>query len=160
MRGAFLAWFVALALTDARTVEAMEEAFHDSLTGLPNRALFLDRLQHVLDVAARRATELCVLFVDLDRFKAVNDTLGHRVGDRLLAAVAERLTRCADEAGYARASAPLVARLGGGEFALLVADGPGRARFVTLRRMCRAWSRRPSLQRGPARYRDGRARRG
>jgi diguanylate cyclase (GGDEF)-like protein len=105
----------SLALTDARTVEAMEEAFHDSLTGLPNRALFLDRLQHALDVAARRATELCVLFVDLDRFKAVNDSIGHAAGDALLRAVGDRLAECTRAADTA-------ARFGGDEFAVLLED--------------------------------------
>ena len=105
----------SLALTDARTVEAMEEAFHDSLTGLPNRALFLDRLQHALDVAARRETELCVLFIDLDRFKAINDSIGHAAGDELLRAVAGRLSECTRAADTA-------ARFGGDEFAVLLED--------------------------------------
>ncbi|MFF6999345.1 putative bifunctional diguanylate cyclase/phosphodiesterase [Streptomyces sp. NPDC008313] len=71
-------------------------------------------------------------YLDLDGFKAVNDTLGHRVGDQLLAAVAERLTRCADEAGDTHAVTPLVARLGGDEFALLVEDSEGTDQLAEL----------------------------
>ncbi|MCB2412100.1 EAL domain-containing protein [Demequina sp. TTPB684] len=101
----------SLALTDARTVEAMREAFHDPLTGLPNRPLFLDRLTAALD--KRDAGPLAVLFVDLDRFKAVNDTMGHAAGDELLLQVAERIRSTTRTESSA-------ARFGGDEFALMV----------------------------------------
>ncbi len=108
---------------------------HDPVTRLPNRTLFFERLSAALeaesyDEGGTGRIGLC--YLDLDGFKAINDTLGHRVGDRLLAAVAERLTRCADEAGYGRAVAPLVARLGGDEFALLVEDSTGTEQLADL----------------------------
>ncbi len=104
---------VTLAVTDARTLEAMYQAFHDSLTGLASRALFLDRLQHGLSGAARSLTTVGLLFIDLDRFKMVNDTLGHAAGDLLLVEVAERVRGCL------RAS-DTAARFGGDEFAVLL----------------------------------------
>ncbi|MET9439914.1 EAL domain-containing protein [Streptomyces sp. NPDC006610] len=108
---------------------------HDPVTRLPNRALFFERLSAALDVEsyARGGTgRVGLCYLDLDGFKAINDTLGHRIGDLLLAAVAERLTACADEAGYGRASAPLVARLGGDEFALLVEGSTGTEQVADL----------------------------
>jgi diguanylate cyclase (GGDEF)-like protein/PAS domain S-box-containing protein len=111
---------------------------HDPVTRLPNRTLFFERLSAALETEAYERTgagrtgRIGLCYLDLDGFKAVNDTLGHRFGDRLLAAVAERLTRCADEAGYGRASAPLVARLGGDEFALLVEDSTGTEQLADL----------------------------
>ncbi len=89
------------------------QAFHDPLTGLPNRALFTDRAGHAIAVARRTGTTAAVLFVDLDDFKVVNDTMGHAVGDELLAGVARRLSAVARESDTA-------ARLGGDEFALLI----------------------------------------
>ncbi|MER7777269.1 EAL domain-containing protein [Streptomyces sp. NPDC096191] len=109
---------------------------HDPVTRLPNRALFFERLTAALDAETYEhggTGRIGVCYLDLDGFKAVNDTHGHRVGDRLLAAVAERLTRCAEEAADARSgSAPLVARLGGDEFALLVEDSTGTEQVADL----------------------------
>ncbi|MUL35154.1 EAL domain-containing protein [Gloeocapsopsis dulcis] len=92
------------------------EAFHDSLTGLPNRALFMQRLGYALVQAKRRHSYLfAVLFLDLDRFKLVNDSLGHLVGDQLLIAFVRRLEVCLR-------SMDIVARLGGDEFVILLDD--------------------------------------
>ena len=93
--------------------ELTHQAFHDSLTGLANRVLFADRLQHALARAARDGSVVGVLFIDLDDFKIVNDTLGHAVGDQLLISVADRI------AGALRAD-DTAARLGGDEFAALI----------------------------------------
>jgi diguanylate cyclase (GGDEF)-like protein len=94
--------------------QLLHDAFHDALTGLANRALFLDRLQHSLDLSGRHPDRACaVLILDLDRFKLVNDSFGHPAGDRLLASVADRL-RARMRGG------DTVARFGGDEFALLL----------------------------------------
>ncbi|MCA1657434.1 MAG: diguanylate cyclase, partial [Actinobacteria bacterium] len=95
--------------------EMRHQAFHDALTGLANRALFHDRLAHALDLHRRDLRAVSVLFLDLDDFKVINDTLGHAEGDRLLLAVAERLR-------VAVRTADTVARLGGDEFAVLLED--------------------------------------
>lgn len=90
-------------------------AHHDSLTGLPNRLLFSDRLNQKLAEARRSGSGTAVMFLDLDRFKVVNDSLGHRAGDLLLKAVAERLRRSLRDVDT-------IARMGGDEFTIIVSD--------------------------------------
>ena len=102
-----------VALRHEAEIRIMHLATRDPLTGLPNRAALMDRLQHGLKTAKRDHTQLGVLFLDLDRFKWTNDTLGHDVGDALLQIIAERLTALLRESDT-------VARLGGDEFAILL----------------------------------------
>ncbi|MGW2596424.1 putative bifunctional diguanylate cyclase/phosphodiesterase [Streptomyces klenkii] len=102
---------------------------HDPVTRLPNRSLFFERLTTALATASAAGGgtgRIGVCYLDLDGFKAINDTLGHRAGDRLLGAVARRLSECAAPGGH------LVARLGGDEFALLVEESAGTEQLVEL----------------------------
>jgi diguanylate cyclase (GGDEF)-like protein/PAS domain S-box-containing protein len=124
---------VVLTMRDSTERKELDEelrrrAFHDGLTGLANRALFLDRVTHALSRGERHTHPVAVLFLDLDDFKMVNDGLGHAAGDELLVAVAERL-------GDAVRPGDTVARLGGDEFALLLedAESPEAADLVARR---------------------------
>ncbi|MBO1923627.1 bifunctional diguanylate cyclase/phosphodiesterase [Thiomicrorhabdus sp. 6S3-12] len=98
---------------DERTLELQHQAEHDSLTELPNRVLFLDRLQQAIKLSQRSKKKLAVLFIDLDRFKEVNDSFGHDTGDALLQVVSDNIVKTL------RAS-DSIARLGGDEFAVLL----------------------------------------
>ena len=112
-------------VTEQRNLERQlsHRAFHDELTGLANRALFLDRMDHALRITRSESDPVVVLFVDLDDFKSVNDALGHAVGDQLLRSVADRIRRVAGTGDTA-------ARLGGDEFALLLEDRGGIDRAI------------------------------
>jgi diguanylate cyclase (GGDEF)-like protein len=105
----------ALQLVRERTGDLRFQALHDALTGLPNRALIMDRIEQLLARNRRQGTIGAALFVDLDDFKNVNDTLGHQAGDRLLVAVAARLTTTLRDADT-------IGRMGGDEFVVLI-DG-------------------------------------
>jgi len=105
--------------------QILYQAYHDALTGLPNRMLFHDRLTQALSQAGRDGRGLAVLFLDLDQFKVVNDTLGHGAGDRLLQEVAGRLRRAVGEGDT-------VARVGGDEFTLLLPGIEGAAEAARL----------------------------
>jgi diguanylate cyclase (GGDEF)-like protein len=109
----------ALAMVNERTDQLQHQALHDSLTGLPNRALILDRIHQMLARARRDHTPVALLFLDLDNFKDINDTLGHTVGDQLLAGVGIRLASALREGDT-------VGRLGGDEFVIL-AEGASLA---------------------------------
>lgn len=103
-------------ITARKTAEEqlLYDAFHDALTGLPNRALFMDRLNHVILISQRIKGYLyAVLFLDIDRFKVVNDSMGHTIGDQLLVSVSGKLSNCVRPVDT-------IARLGGDEFAVLL----------------------------------------
>jgi diguanylate cyclase (GGDEF)-like protein len=116
----------AVALANARMLEQVRElAYYDSLTGLPNRLSYKERLSYALEQASRSKRLVAAFFIDLDHFSRINDTLGHEVGDQLLRHVASRLRGCCrereDEVGPASSSLlPEVARLGGDEFTVIM----------------------------------------
>ncbi|MFD8197685.1 putative bifunctional diguanylate cyclase/phosphodiesterase [Streptomyces wuyuanensis] len=143
--------WVLLSVTDVSDRRELQARLrhlqmHDPVTRLPNRTLFFERLSTALDSSSYDhggTGRIGLCYLDLDGFKAVNDTLGHRMGDRLLTAVASRLTECADRDGQARGGAHLVARLGGDEFAILVEDSTGTEQLADLARSVLAALQQP-----------------
>lgn len=119
-------------ITERKLLESRlaQQAFHDPLTGLPNRALFTDRLERALARSKREGSVVGLLYLDLDRFKRINDSLGHEAGDRLLVEVGHRLQRCVRPTDT-------VARLGGDEFTVLL--DPGDAATAAAERILRAF---------------------
>jgi diguanylate cyclase (GGDEF)-like protein len=128
MRAANLSLHEALAEVRMAEEKIKDLAYHDTLTALPNRLVFTDRLALAVNQAQRQGSRLAVLFLDLDHFKVINDSLGHSLGDQLLQQVAGRLTGCL-RAG------DTVARLGGDEFTLLLpgVQGPAESERVALK---------------------------
>ncbi|WP_137938356.1 EAL domain-containing protein [Chitinivorax sp. B] len=120
------------SLAAKRKIE--ELAYTDALTGLPNRLMMTERAEYSINLARRNGSQLAVLFLDLDRFKHINDSLGHLFGDRVLVEVAERLKACIRQIDTA-------ARLGGDEFVLLLNQVDGRTAEITARRVLESLNR-------------------
>jgi diguanylate cyclase (GGDEF)-like protein len=118
----------AWRLVRMQTTELAHQALHDGLTGLPNRALITDRAEQLMARARRHGSPGAVLFIDLDEFKNVNDTLGHHAGDELLRVVATRLVEGLREVDT-------VGRLGGDEFVILIEDGTATASALVAERL-------------------------
>jgi diguanylate cyclase (GGDEF)-like protein len=132
---------IAWLARDTSAVKAAErqlarQALHDPLTGLANRQLFMDRLQRAITHLYRRSSPLAVMFIDLDRLKTINDTLGHAAGDEVLCRVAQRLRR-------ALRPTDTVARFGGDEFVVLCEDAGGEGAVERLTRRLGAVLARP-----------------
>jgi len=122
--------FISTGKDITETIKIQERlsylAHHDTLTALPNRVFFIERLNQALSHAKRSSTKVAVLFIDLDRFKYINDTLGHDIGDKALQLVAKKLSQCLRESDT-------VARLGGDEFAVILEDinSPDKAALIS-----------------------------
>ncbi|MGA8230128.1 MAG: EAL domain-containing protein [Candidatus Acidiferrales bacterium] len=124
--------FRDVSAAQATSVEMSHLAQHDSLTDLPNRILFKDRLTQAIALAVRQDKQLAVMFLDLDHFKKINDSLGHNVGDQLLQSVAERLVACVRRTDT-------VSRLGGDEFVILLSQvARGEDAAITAQKIIRA----------------------
>ncbi len=123
-----IGFFKDISETVAAKQRIEELAYHDALTGLPNRLMLAERIEFALSLSQREKSPLAVLFLDLDRFKHINDSLGHMFGDRVLVEMAERIKTCLRQADTA-------ARLGGDEFVLLLHQADAHGAEVTARRL-------------------------
>jgi diguanylate cyclase (GGDEF)-like protein/PAS domain S-box-containing protein len=136
----FVSGRIAEAIERQRQEDRIEHlAFHDPLTALPNRLLFEDRLRNALFLSSRRSSPLSVLFLDIDRFKLINDSLGHPVGDELLRVVSKRLAKTLRDGDT-------LARRGGDEFLVLLPDTPGAGAARTAEKILEAM--RPPIRTG------------